>query len=280
MKFSIITPCRNAAELLGETIDSIVNQTAVRDGSVDLEYRIIDGASTDGTVDIAARYASRGVELCSEPDSGMYDAVAKGLRSATGDVVAYLNAGDTYHPRAFEILAEVFTHSEVDWVTGFSVLQNERSQIIASWKPPRFRREFFETGVYLGPHPRPGVQQESTFWSAKLNRTINFEKLRRFRLAGDYFLWHSFATQAPLHSVYSHLGAFRIHHGQLSGSIDAYNEEARSLVRPMTFREKLTEYWEYRCNPVLRGLLWNYILPPSPARIFEYDCAAAQWRAR
>ncbi len=87
------------------------------------------------------------------------------------------------------------------------------------------------------------MQQESTFWSAKLNRSIDLEKLRGFRLAGDYFLWHSFASQAPLHSVYSHLGAFRIHHGQLSTSIDAYNEEALSLVRPMTFREKLTEYW-------------------------------------
>lgn len=280
MKFSIITPCRNAAGLLGETMESVVNQTAVRDGSVELEYRIIDGASTDGTEALVARYADRGVEFRSEPDSGMYDALGKGLQCATGDVVAYLNAGDTYHPHAFEILAEIFTYPEVDWVTGYSVLQNERSQIIASWKPPRFRREFFETGVYLGPHPRPGVQQESTFWSTRLNRSIDFEKLRRFRLAGDYFLWHSFASQAPLHSVYSHLGAFRIHHGQLSGNIDAYNAEARSLVRPMTFREKLTEYWEHRCNPLLRGFLWNYILPPSPARIFEYDCAKARWTAR
>lgn len=280
MKFSIITPCRDAAGLLGETIESIVNQTAVRDGAVSLEYRIVDGVSSDGTAALVERYADRGVEFRSEPDSGMYDALAKGLQSATGDVVAYLNAGDTYHLRAFEVLAEVFAQPGVDWVTGYSVLQNDRSQVIASWKPPRFRREFFETGVYLGPHPRPGVQQESTFWSAKLNRSIDLEKLRRFRLAGDYFLWHTFASHAPLHSVYSHLGAFRIHHGQLSSSIDAYNEEARSLVRPMTFQEKLTEYWEYRCNPALRGFLWNYILPPSPARIFEYDCAEARWAAR
>ncbi len=280
MKFSIITPCRNAAALLGETIESIVNQTAVRDGSVALEYRIVDGASTDDTAAVVEKYADYGVVFHSEPDSGMYDALAKGLQRATGDVVAYLNAGDTYHPHAFEVLAEVFTRPGVDWVTGYSVLQNERSQIIASWKPPRYRREFFETGVYLGPHPRPGVQQESTFWSAKLNRAIDFQKLRGFRLAGDYFLWHSFAAQAPLHSVYSHLGAFRIHHGQLSSSIEAYHEEARSLVRPMTFREKLTEYWEYRSNPALRGFLWNHILPPSPARIFEYDCAEARWKAR
>jgi len=280
VKFSIITPCRDAAGLLGETIESIVNQTAVRDGAVSLEYRIVDGVSSDGTAALVERYADRGVEFRSEPDSGMYDALAKGLQSATGDVVAYLNAGDTYHLRAFEVLAEVFAQPGVDWVTGYSVLQNDRSQVIASWKPPRFRREFFETGVYLGPHPRPGVQQESTFWSAKLNRSIDLEKLRRFRLAGDYFLWHTFASHAPLHSVYSHLGAFRIHHGQLSSSIDAYNEEARSLVRPMTFQEKLTEYWEYRCNPALRGFLWNYILPPSPARIFEYDCAEARWAAR
>lgn len=277
VKISIVTPCRNAARYLPETIESILNQTAVLDGRAILEYLIIDGASTDTTPEVVAKYAGRGIQFRSEPDAGVYDALAKGLKAATGEIVAYLNAGDCYHPRAFEVLLEVFAHPDVDWVTGYSVLMNERSQITASWKPTRFRREFFETGVYLGPFPRHSIQQESTFWSGKLNATIDFDRLRRFRLAGDYFLWVSFAKKAALHSVYTHLAAFRIHGGQLSGDLQSYNSEAAALTRPMTFREKLTEYWEYRCNPALGGMLWRFILPQSPARIFEYDAAADQW---
>ncbi len=95
MTISIITVTYNAAGVIGSTLDSVGSQTYG-----DIEHLIIDGASTDGTLDAvykyrdAARYA---VGVFSEPDHGIYDAMNKGMARATGDYVVFLNAGDTFH---------------------------------------------------------------------------------------------------------------------------------------------------------------------------------------
>ena len=95
MKFSIITITYNAEKVLQRTLDSVRSQTYR-----DMEHLIIDGASTDKTVAMAEAYrqrASYDVIIQSEPDKGIYDAMNKGLRLATGDYVVFMNAGDTFH---------------------------------------------------------------------------------------------------------------------------------------------------------------------------------------
>ena len=95
MKFSIITITYNAEKVLQRTLDSVRSQTYR-----DMEHLIIDGASTDETVAMADAYrqrASYDVIIRSEPDKGIYDAMNKGLRLATGDYVVFMNAGDTFH---------------------------------------------------------------------------------------------------------------------------------------------------------------------------------------
>ena len=95
MKFSIITITYNAEKVLQRTLDSVRSQTYR-----DMEHLIIDGASTDETVAMAEAYrqrASYDVIIQSEPDKGIYDAMNKGLRLATGDYVVFMNAGDTFH---------------------------------------------------------------------------------------------------------------------------------------------------------------------------------------
>ena len=95
MKFSIITITYNAEKVLQRTLDSVRSQTYR-----DMEHLIIDGASTDETVAMAEAYrqrASYDVIIQSEPDRGIYDAMNKGLRLATGDYVVFMNAGDTFH---------------------------------------------------------------------------------------------------------------------------------------------------------------------------------------
>lgn len=278
MKFSIITACRNSAKLLPETIESVLNQTAVRSGEVDLEYLILDGASIDETAEIVAKYPQ--VTFRSEPDDGLYDALAKGFSAVTGDVVAYINAGDCYDPHAFEVLHEIFSSPGVDWVTGYIMLMNDKSQITASWPPTRYRRAFVQVGNYCSGYPFVGIQQESTFWTRRLNSLIPLDELRKFRLAGDYFLWINFSKHASLHSVFTHVGAFRVHSGQLSEDIDAYRAEIRSSLRPATFRERLTAYWEHGCSPLLRNWLWRFILPYDGGKIFDYDAASEKWRPR
>lgn len=91
-KFSIITVTYNAEKVLEDTIQSVVSQTYKN-----VEYIIVDGASTDKTLSIAEKYKEHIHTLVSEPDKGLYDAMNKGIRLASGDYLCFLNAGDTLH---------------------------------------------------------------------------------------------------------------------------------------------------------------------------------------
>jgi len=277
-KLFLLTPCRDTGVLLFPTLESLHSQNALLAGKCELVHMICDGASRDNTASVAAQFP--GSRFLSEPDSGMYDALAKGLSRVDGDIVGYLNAGDVLFPWAFDVLLEVFSNSDVQWATGYSSQVNEQGQVTACWKPPRYRREFVANGFYADPAYQACIQQESTFWSADLSRKIDLEKLRSFKLAGDYFLWTEFAKHADLHAIMAPLGAFRIHGGQLSERKAEYQVEAQRCTRPPTLREKFTAWWETRCNPLLRGPLWNYTLGKSPAKIFEYDHSISRWNSR
>jgi len=97
-KISVVTICYNAASVIEETILSVINQTYPK-----VEYIIIDGNSTDGTVDIIKKYESKITKWISEPDSGIYDAMNKGLKYAAGDYIIFMNAGDSFcHDKVLE----------------------------------------------------------------------------------------------------------------------------------------------------------------------------------
>lgn len=277
MKFTIVTACRNSASYLPDTIRSVVEQSAVKQGIVELEYLIIDGASTDETAEVVSSHPHESLRFVSEPDSGLYDAVVKGFRRATGDVVAYLNAGDIFHEHAFRVASEVMTREGVDWICGYQLKINEHGEVIAIARPPRYRREFILNGTYLRGFPYAGIQQEGIFFRRKLLEAVDLEALKRFRLAGDYFLWTELARRTELHTVLSFLGAFRVHRGQLSEGLETHRDEAKTCARPETPREKVTRYWEYHCPPSLRGVLWKFTLRQSPARIFRFDEASHRW---
>lgn len=91
-KFSIITVTYNAEAVLEDTIQSVISQTYHH-----VEYILVDGASKDGTLSIIDRYKDRITRIVSEPDKGLYDAMNKGIRLATGDYLCFLNAGDSFH---------------------------------------------------------------------------------------------------------------------------------------------------------------------------------------
>lgn len=278
VKISLITPCRNAGTLLSRTLESIYSQSAIINRRCNLQHIVCDGGSSDHSKEVVSSYPCS--EFLSEADSGMYDALAKGLSRVDGDIVGYLNAGDVLFPWAFDVLLEVFSNQDVQWVTGYHTHINGQGQVTASWKPSRFRKEFVSNGFYADPSYPCGIQQESTFWSLPLNRKIDFLKIKSFKLAGDYFIWTEFAKHADLHSIMSPLGAFLIHGGQLSERKADYLVEAQMCIRPASIREKFTAWWETKCNPLLRGPLWNYTLGKSSAKIFENDHEKQRWSSR
>lgn len=237
-KISIITPCLNAERHIAETIESVVGQSAILSGRVELEFIICDGASTDKTVEIASSYCkdNDAIQLFSEPDTGMYAALAKGMKLASGDIIAYLNAGDFYNRYAFDIVLDLFEQKQVRWLTGYNVHYNEKSYFLNVKLPFKYRRDFFASGLYGT--KLIFVQQESTFWDVSLNQTLDYDKLAEFKYAGDYYLWTQFAKICDLQIVEAYLGGFRIEKGQLSENRDAYLQEMMALMT----RPRLSHY--------------------------------------
>lgn len=119
MRISVVTVAYNSEKGIGKTIESILNQTY---GNI--EYLIIDGKSSDRTVEIAESFRpaleERGIayRIVSEPDGGIYDAMNKGVRLAAGDVIGLLNSEDTYEPETLQTVAEIFERTGCELMFG------------------------------------------------------------------------------------------------------------------------------------------------------------------
>ena len=133
-RVSIVTPSYNQAQFIEETIRSVLLQ-----GYPKLEYIVIDGGSTDESVDIIRKYEEWITHWVSEPDRGQSHAINKGWLRATGEIIAYLNSDDTYEPRALANAAlAIQAHPEWGMVYGDCALIGEMSQRVGYWKAREF----------------------------------------------------------------------------------------------------------------------------------------------
>jgi len=274
-KFTVVTACKNSVRYIEETVDSVLSQTVFRSGRCDLEYLIYDGASTDGTLERLRPYEAHGVTVISERDSGLYAALAKGLQRATGDYVAYLNAGDFYHPGGLSIAADCFELPGVDWLTGYAVTYNDHSQLTECRLPFRYRRRLFECGAYGTLLPFH-LQQESTLWRRSLQATVDFAVLRQLRLAGDSYLWKCFASMSELCIIAGHIGGFRVHPGQLSERADAYRQELGTFCRSPSIGDRL-QCWADRAFCAAPQRIRTRA---SRSNLIFYDHSQRAWRRR
>lgn len=150
MKISIITVVYNGDKTIRDTIDSVLNQTYP-----DVEYIVVDGKSTDSTLEIVESYGSRIGRILSEPDRGIYDAMNKGIKIATGDVIGLLNADDVY--ASSDVLTQVaqkFAETEADGIYGDLVYvdQEDLGKVRRTWKAGQYRTGDFLRG-WMPPHP-------------------------------------------------------------------------------------------------------------------------------
>lgn len=162
-KISIVTPSYNQGQFLEETIQSVLNQNYP-----DLEYFVIDGGSTDNSVDIIKKYQDQITYWVSEPDRGQSDAINKGFRRSTGEIVAWLCSDDTYFPGALKSAGTFFSkHPEVDVVYGDVAAIDEKSRIFAATRSLNFS--------LLGLLSRSGsISQSASFFRRKILDQVGF----------------------------------------------------------------------------------------------------------
>jgi len=224
-KITIVTPVLNQVELIEFAIQSILNQNYPK-----LEYIIIDGGSSDGTVDIIRKYESKLAYWVSEPDNGMYDAIQKGFNHSTGEIMAWLNADDMYHIGALFTIAEIFSSfPEVEWLEGINTFWDNHysgGRVVAIEPSRVFSKYEFLMGDYHW------IQQESTVWRRTLWNKTNGLNIN-LKYAGDFALWLTFFRYAKLYRTNALIGGFRQWSDQqLShNGLDKYEKECNAVLQ-------------------------------------------------
>jgi glycosyltransferase involved in cell wall biosynthesis len=222
LKISVITVTHNCASVVGNCLASVASQS-----HQDIEHVVIDGKSADGTLDVLQAHSSRLDVLVSEPDRGIYDALNKGIRHASGDVVGFLHADDVFasHDVLSEVAAIFATDSSVSAVYGDLqyVQRTATERVVRTWRSAPFSRHRLAWG-WMPPHPTLYVRRE---W---YDRIGGFDT--RYRIAADYFSILQLFTQPDFKAVYLPKVMVRMRLGGAS------NRSLRAIVR------KSAEDWD------------------------------------
>jgi glycosyltransferase involved in cell wall biosynthesis len=251
-KISIVTPVFNGEKYIQEMIESILNQNYPN-----LEFIIIDGGSSDGTLSVINKYRDRIDILISEKDLGIYDALNKGFKFSTGEIMTWINADDKFHQNSLFIAAELLSLENVNWITGFPNVIDEKSRLVKAgdngfWSKLRLQLE------------NTCIQQEGTFWNRILWERSGGYISQDYKLAGDFELWNRFFDFDSLYRVSALLGSFRISKsGQLSGDGIEYFKEVEQIrnlnLKSVDFRIKLEKYHRFNhLDKITKGIFTSF----------------------
>ncbi len=224
----------NQGPFLEECIDSVLTQ-----GYPNLEYVIMDGGSTDGSIEIIRRHEKYLKYWQSERDGGHYAAVNAGFAHTTGEVMAWINSDDKYPPWALLKAGWLFArHPEASWITGRPLCWNRSGEAeFVHLDPIHHTRSRYVQGAYEDPF----IQQESTFWRRRLWNEAGGKLDADLELAADLELWVRFFRSSRVYVADALLGGFRQHGDQRSVLLkDRYRSEAEAvLARERRFGPRL-----------------------------------------
>lgn len=181
MKISIITVVYNNEKTIAQAIESVLSQQYEH-----IEYIIVDGSSTDNTLNIVRQYESQISKIISEPDGGIYDAMNKGIKISTGDVIGILNSDDLYaHKDVLKQVAEQFSlDKDLDILYGnlVYVKADDTDKVVRKWNSSPFYDNYFERG-HVPPHPtvflRKKIYDEAGLFDTKYKLAADYEFLLR-----------------------------------------------------------------------------------------------------
>lgn len=256
-KISIITPSFNQAHFIDKTIKGVLNQNYPN-----LEYIVMDGGSTDGTLEILKKYGKK-IIWKSEKDTGQANAINKGLKIATGEILAYLNSDDILLPDALFKVAKFFNNNpQIKWVFGKSKIINEVDReirhVITFYK--NLFLPFVSKNLLLVINP---ISQPATFWKRETTDKIGLFDEKQYYCM-DYDYWLRTISKFKPGFINDYLASFRIHK-RAKGEIN--------FVRH--FQDELQIAKKYTKNPAL--ILFHYfnylsiILGYNVFRILKHD---------
>ena len=225
-KITIVTPVYNCVEYVEETIKSVLSQNYEN-----IEYIIIDGGSSDGTCKIIEKYSKKINFFISEKDQGMYDALDKGFKIATGKYLTWLNADDLYFKDSISKTIVLMEKNNYQWINGISATLIEKEMKLRPLYhyPSIIIKNRLMTPCFWG-----YVPQESTIFTRELyikSGGIN----RELKYAGDFDLWSKFSRYSKLISVKIPIGIFRKRDNQMSENQKIYLREVNKVNCTMPF---------------------------------------------
>lgn len=273
IKISVVTVCYNMEKTIEGTILSVLNQEYPN-----IEYIIVDGGSTDGTMKIVEKYRDRLTTVISEPDGGMYDALRKGFNKVSGEVLGWINADDEYLPWTFKYVNEVFNQfNEVNWIGGTPMFMDE-NRVVTDFSPcPGSKKQTeIASGRYQA-RMYGFLQQEGMFWRRSLYKKSGGLDLN-YKYAGDFDLWCKFAKFSELYQVSIPLGVFMRRSDSLSiGSDDKYDMEVKQISKNYGFSSGFL-FGLFSKSRVAINLLRLMTFRKAP--IICYSVSKGQWQIK
>lgn len=260
-KITVVTPVFNGAAHIVETLESVLRQDYP-----ELEYIVVDGGSTDGTLDIIRRYEAREdfhqrISLViSEPDQGMYDAIAKGFERASGEIFCYLNADDLFECGGLKSVGEYFAqHSKIQ------VIYHEDVVHVDGWKYPNVRQpKGIDTVDLLNGHI---LFQDGVYWRRTAYEAIGGVR-RDIELAGDFDLWLRLSARFRFVRRPGHVSCFRMHPGQLSTQMERYHSEMRQTIKNFIAAASVAKRVSWAVQKTLRRLSRKLLRKLQPDQLF------------
>lgn len=244
LKISILTVVKNGEKYLEETIKSVISQDYNN-----FEYIIIDGASTDSTINIIEKYKNNIDFYISEEDQGQTDALIKGFKYATGDIYCWLNYDDMFFDATvLQSVANIFSSTEIDLIYGNDLLVDQFGMVI---KERKFNNWCFSEFLY-----GLSISQPSTFFSKHTYDAFGLNKSLDYSMDLDFFIKVFFEKETFYINKY--LSRNRIHSARkMIADISSASEESKRLRLSIGANKRL--YLMYSIFFRIRRKILHYI---------------------
>jgi len=234
-RVSIVTPVYNSEKYLKFTVESVLSQTYPN-----IEYIVIDGGSKDNSVEIIKGYGDRVSYWVSEPDAGMYDAINKGLKLASGDIFAYLNSDDLYCPDTVAAAVNSLMRSPyADLVFGDCEFIGPGGESLYTYRYPKYRWRSFVSMNYST------IPQPTAFWRRNVHEKVGYFD-PNLRMCADFDFFAKVGESCRVERINRTLASFRVHSASLTALHHQRNSDEVNQVHARHVRWGKIQSWFLR----------------------------------